>query len=87
MKDGKSLHCGVRKVFHPVYATEQSKAPSGVEAFECLSELDVDDVVCYKESDSTEDFWQNNGSHDPDDAGKKNQFDPPNICPITCLIA
>ena len=48
MKDGKPLHCGVRKVFHPVYATEQSKQPCGVEAFECLSELDVDDILRYK---------------------------------------
>ena len=48
VRERKGLHCGIRKHFVPVYATEDAENPCGVEVVESLDEGNAEDIAEHK---------------------------------------
>ena len=61
--ESQSLHCGVRSVMAPVYATDQSTTPCGVEMMKDMTPVDVAAKLRYKKPNITAEYWAS-GAHE-----------------------
>jgi len=55
--ESKYLHCGVRIVMTPVYATDELTAPCGVEMLKDMTLVDVAAKLRYKKPNVTAAYW------------------------------